>query len=41
MELSAEKIAKMMDLSCVQASNTLDEIKLAAEAAKNIIVSVL
>lgn len=34
MELTAKEIAKMMDLSCVQANNTLEEIKLAAETAK-------
>ncbi len=33
-DLSAKDIAHMMDLSCVQANSTLDEINNAAEAAK-------
>ncbi|MDC7232253.1 MAG: deoxyribose-phosphate aldolase [Spirochaetales bacterium] len=33
-ELSANDIAHMMDLSCVQANSTLEEIKNAAETAK-------
>ena len=33
MNLTANEIAKMMDLSCVQAFSTLDEIKFAAETA--------
>ena len=34
MELTSREIAKMMDVSCVQADSTLEEIKLAAETAK-------
>ena len=34
MELSPREIARMIDLSCVQAGSTLDEIREAAETAK-------
>ena len=34
MELSPQEIARMIDLSCVQASSTLDEIREAVETAK-------
>lgn len=33
MNLNAQEIAKMIDVSCVQADSTLEEIKLAAETA--------
>ncbi|MBI9107950.1 MAG: deoxyribose-phosphate aldolase [Spirochaetales bacterium] len=32
--LNVEEVAKMMDLSCVRADNTLDEIRAAADTAK-------